>query len=236
MNAETLHAIDAIYLENFLEALLYKALYAEGELRACLRHAETLSGTEYLSPDCRSRYEKIRKRLAPLVSKLGEFTGDLYRGGELTSDYEPLVHWELIEDVPEHESRAVIERLELAERELLTNLNHIGKSLVSTTASNVSWESSARIKTYLKLKSIPERPCYQDTTMVQFCASPPFHTAHYFAKLPVETYADNERYPWLLDDELFPLVYLPLFENLEIELEVRGTMTNSGNKDNKRCG
>ena len=68
MKVETLHAIDALYLENYLQTLLYKACHAESGLREHLRQAEVLSATEDLSSDCRSRYENVAKRLAPLVS------------------------------------------------------------------------------------------------------------------------------------------------------------------------
>lgn len=224
MNAETLHAVDALYLENFLQTLLYKACHADGELRECLRQAEALSRTVNLSSDCRSRYAEVTKRLAPLVSELDEIMGDLYTGGKLASECEPLVQWGLVESVPEYETCAVIERLDLAERELITTLNKIGKNLASTPKANVSWDSQARIRTYLKLKPIPERPCYQADSMVRFCASPPYVEAYYFAKLPAESNASCSDSPWLLDSEFVPLTALPLFEDIEIELEVRGAI------------
>lgn len=221
MNTETLHAIDALYLDNFLQTLLYKACHTEGELRECLRQAETLSGTEYLSSDCRSRYEKVAKRLAPLVTELEEIMGDLYVGGKLASDSEPLVQWGLVETLPEHETRTVIERFNSAERTVFSALNHIGKRLSSMPEANVLWTAHARVRTYLKLRSIPDRPCYQGESMIRFCASPPYQTASYFAKLP-ETDAGDSDSPWLLDSEFIPLTALPLFEDLGIELEIHG--------------
>lgn len=222
MNAETLHAIDALYLENFLQTLLYRACHAEGELRECLRQADALSATEALSSDCRSRYAEVAKRLSPLVTELEEIMGDLYTGGKLASDCEPLVQWSLVETVPEYETRLVLERLEFAERELITALNRVGDSLVSTPEANVSWDSQARIRAYLKLKPIPERPCYQTDSMLRFCASPPYQSAYYFAQLPDKANADSSNPPWLLDAEFVPLTVLPLFEDIEIELEVHG--------------
>lgn len=234
MNGETLHAIDALYLESFLGSLLYKALDAECELRACLRHAQTLSGTDYLSPDCRSRYAAIRRRLEPLVSELEELTGDLYSGGKLASDSEPLVQWGLIEPVPEYETKQVIERLESAEQQLISTLNQVGARLGALPRSSVSWASQARVKTYLKLRPIRERPCYQDTTIVRFCASPPYQSAHYFAELPEKVNDESTGDPWLLDAELLPLTTLPLIEDVEIELEVQGEMGTSGDEQRGR--
>lgn len=234
MNGETLHAIDALYLENFLASLLYKALDAECELRACLRHAQTLGGTDYLSPDCRSSYEKIRQRLEPLVSELEEFAGDLYSGGKLASDCEPLVQWGLIEKVPKYEKKQVIERLESAEQQLIATLNQIGASLGALPRAQISWASQARVKTYLKLRPIRERPCYQDTTIVRFCASPPYQLAHYFAELPEKVNDGSTGDPWLLDAEFLPLATLPLIEDVEIELEIQGEMGALGDEQRGR--
>lgn len=234
MNAETLHAVDALYLENFLQTLLYKVCHAEGELRECLRQAEALSGTEKLSLDCRSRYAAVTQRLTPLVTELEEIIGDLYAGGKLASDCEPLVQWGLVESVPEYETRSVIQQLDLAERELITTLNRIGRSLVSTPETNVSWDSQARIRAYLKLKPIPERPCYQAEFMVRFCTSPPYRSTYYFAKPPPEADAGCSNSPWLLDSEFAPLTVLPLFEDVEIELEIRGDVITSWNDQNQR--
>jgi hypothetical protein len=224
MKVETLHAIDALYLENYLQTLLYKACHAESELREHLRQAEVLSATEGLSSNCRSRYENVAKRLAPLVAELEEIMGDLYVGGKLASDSEPLIQWGLVETIPEHETSAVIERLNLAERTVISALNHIGCRLASMPDAKVFWAAHARVRTYLKLKSIPDRPCYQDKSMVRFCASPPYQTASYFAKLS-ETDAGNSDSPWILDSEFIPLTALPLFEDLEIELDIHGNVT-----------
>lgn len=234
MNGETLHAIDALYLENFLGSLLYKALDAECEMRACLRHAQTLSGTDYLSPDCRSRYEKIRQRLEPLVSELEELAGDLYSGGNLASDCEPLIQWGLIETVPEYETKQVIERLESAEWQLISTLNRVGTSLGALPGAGISWASQARVKTYLKLRPIRERPCYQNTTIVRFCASPPYQLVHYFAALPEKVNDGSTGDPWLLDAELLPLTTLPLIDDVEIELEIQGEMGTSGDEQRGR--
>lgn len=235
MNTETLHAIDTIYLENFLQTLLYNAIDVGCTLGEALRQAETLSGTEYLSPDCRSRYEKIAKRLAPLVSELKEIMDDLYVGGKLASEYEPLVQWGLIESIPEHETRAVLERLNLAERELIASLNCIGASLLSTPEANVFWSSQARVKANLKLKPIPGRPCYQDKSMIRFCASPPWQGVHFFAELPAEEIPRCSLDPWLLDSGFVPLTELPLFEDIEIELEIHGDVIGaSSNEINRR--
>lgn len=225
MNAETLHAVDALYLENFLQTLLYKTLDADGELCEFLKQAETLSNTTYLSEDCRSRYAKIAKRLEPVVAALEGIAGDLYTGGELASDCDPRVQWGLVENIPEYESRAVIERLETKERELIATLNHIGKSLSSMPEAHVLWNPRARVRPYLKLRPIPERPCYQDDSMVRFCASPPYLAASYFAEPPTEIGEDGSRCPWLLDAEFSPLTNLPLFEDIEIKLEIRGDVT-----------
>lgn len=222
MNAETLHAIDALYLDNFLQTLLYRTLHAEGELRECLRQADVLSETEALSSDCRSRYAEITKRLSPLVTELDEIIGDLYTGGKLASDCEPLIQWGLVETVPECETRSVLERLDLAERELIAALNRVGERLLSTPVANISWGSQARIRAYLKLKPIPERPCYQAESMLRFCASPPYLSAHYFAQLPEKANAAPPNSPWLLDSDFDLLTLLPLFEDIEIELEVCG--------------
>lgn len=227
MNKETLHAIDALYLENFLQTLLYRACEADGELRESVRHAELLSSEDNLSEDCRSRYVAVVKRLRPLLSELEEIVGDLHTGGKLSSDCEPLVQWGCVESVPEYETRAVLEQLNLAERELITTLNHIGTSLVAKPESNVSWNSQARVRGYLKLKPIPARPCYQHSSLVRFCANPPYQAAHYFAKLPGETDVSRPSSPWLLDSEFNSLIMLPLFEDIEIELEVRGEVITS---------
>lgn len=227
MNTEALHAIDALYLENFLQTLLYRACEADGELRECLRHAELLSSEENLSEDCRSRYVAVVKRLRPLLSELKEMEGDLHTRGKLASDCEPLVQWGCVESVPEYEARAVHEQLNLAEREVITTLNHIGTSLFAKPEVNVSWSSQVRVKGYLKLKPIPARPCYQHSSLVRFCANPPYQTAHYFAELPGETNGSRSSSPWLLDSDFSSLIMLPLFEDIEIELEVRGDLITS---------
>lgn len=233
MNAETLHAVDALYLENFLQTLLYRACDADGELRECLQQAEALSSTTNLSADCRARYVEIVKRLRPLVSKLENIVGDLHTGGKLASDCEPLVQWGLVESIPDYETRAVIEQFNLAEQKLMAALNHIGNGLASMPDVNVLWNSQARVRTYLKLKPIPERPCYQADSMVRFCASPPYQGSHYFAKFQATANASCSDSLWLLDSEFSSLTALPLFEGVEIELEVRGDMITSSNDRNK---
>lgn len=234
MNAETLHAVDALYLEHFLRTLLFQALNASAELCEPFKQAEALSATENLSPDCRSRYAEVTKRLGPLVSELRALVDDLQIGGKLQSEYEPLVQWGLIETIPEHETRTVIERLNLAERELITTLNHIGKSLVSSPEANVSWDSSARVRTYLTLKPIPERPCYQAGSMLRICASPPWDYVCYFTEFQAEANTSCSDITWLLDSDLQSLVLLPLFEDIEIDLEVRGDMIASWHDHTKR--
>lgn len=233
MNADTLHAVDALYLENFVQTLLFRALDAKGELRESLKQAEALSATENLSPDCRSRYAEVAKRLGPLVSELSELAGDLYIGGKFASDCEPLVQWGRVESVPEYETRAVIEQFNLAEQKLMAALNHIGDCLASMPEANVLWNSQARVRTYLKLKPIPGRPCYQADSMVRFCASPPYQGVYYFTKSQAEGNASYSDATWFLDPEFDPLTVLPLFEDIEIELEVRGDMITSSNDRSK---
>lgn len=226
MNAETLHAVDALYLENFLQTLLYRALHAGGELRECLRHAEALASEVHLSSDCRARYGEIVKRLNPVVSAIEDIAGDLYAGGNLASDCEPLVQWGLVDAVPEHETRAVIERLSTAEQKLIAGLNQIGQCLLSEKEAGLSWGSQARVKAYLKLKPIPVRPCYQADSMLRFSASPPHRGVNFFADIRPNPEASGPQCPWLLDSEYSSLTLLPLFEDVEIEIEISGEVTS----------
>lgn len=226
MNAETLHAVDALYLENFLQTLLYRALHAEGGLRECLKHAEALGGEVNLSSDCRTRYGEVAERLSTVVSALEDIAGDLYAGGDLASDGEPLVQWGLIETVPEYETSSVIERLNTVERELIASMNQVGQCLISKTEANLSWSSQARVKAYLKLRPIPERPCYKADSMLRFSASPPHRGVHFFADIRQDTEASRSEYPWLLDSEYSSLLLLPLFEDVEIEVDISGDVTS----------
>lgn len=219
-NPATLHAIDALYLGNFRQTLFHKVLHAQLELRAHLKHAEALVQATEISPDCRKQYAKIIQRLSLPVSVLGDIVNDMYDVDLSGEEAGEPVQWGLIETIPEGETRAIISRLDAVEQETIKALNGIGEALTSLPAVKPTWSQWARLRVYHKLKPIPERPCYKAGSIVRFNGSPPFHDAFCFAKPPTDAECDPASH-YLLDAEFMPLVWLPLLDDVEVEIEIK---------------
>lgn len=219
-NTETLHAIDALYLGNFRQTLFHKILHAQQELREYLKQAEALVLAIEVSPDCRRQYAEIVQRLLPPVSELEEISNDMYDVCLSGADTGEPVQWGLVETITEDETRAVISRLDAVEQETIKTLNSIGDALTSLPAVTASWNQWARLRVYYKLKPIPERPCYKHDSIVRFNGSPPFLDAFCFAKPPIDA-ESNPASHYLLDAEFMPLIYLPFFDDVEVEIEFK---------------
>lgn len=233
MDGATLHAVDMLFLKNFLQDLLLKVCGSKSELHESLRQASALSGEDCLSPDCRLYYAKTTKRLLPLVTALDEIMDDLCSAGETMPDCEfPLLRKGGNDQ--ETETCAAIQRFGLVERQLIISLNHIGRQLVSIPEANIAWDSQALIRVFLRLTPIPERPCYQSESMLRFATSLPHLSAHYFAEPPTEASLVGANSSWLIDSEHIPLVVLSLVEDIEIELEVLGDVVTCANDKRRR--
>ena len=233
MNGATLNEVDMLFLNNFLQTVQLKASRSKNELYESLRQARALSREDSLSPDCRLHYAKTAKRLLPLVTALGEIMDDLSSAGKIMSDCELPLRRENESD-RETETRAAIQRLGFVERQLIISLNHIGEKLVSMPEANVAWDSQALMRVFLRLKPIPERPCYGAEAMLRFATSLPHLSAHYFAGPSTETSIGCAISSWLLDSEHIPLVALSLVEDVEIELEVLGDVIICSSDEHKR--
>lgn len=219
-NTDTLHAIDTLYLGNFRQTLFHKILYAQLELREYLKHAEALVLAMEISPDCRKQYAEIIQQLSPPVSMLEAISHDMYDGYSSEAGTGEPVQWGLVETIHEDETRAVISRLDVVEQETIKTLNSIGEALTSLPAITASWKQWARLRVFFKLKPIPERPCYNPDSIVRFNGTPPFLDAFCFAKQPIDA-ESNPASHYLLDAEFVPLIYLPLFDDVEVEIEVK---------------
>lgn len=218
-NTETLHAIDALYLGNFRQTLFHKILHAQLELREYLKQAEALVLAIEVSPDCRRQYAEIVQRLLPPVSVLKEISHDMYNVCSSDADTCEPVQWGSADTIPEDETRAVISRLDAVEQETIKTLNSIGEALTSLPGVTASWNQWARLRVFYKLKPIPERPYYKHDS-VRFNGCPPFLDAWCFAKPPIDAESDPVSH-YLLDAEFMPLIYLPLLDDVEVEIEFK---------------
>lgn len=219
-NPAMLHAIDVLYLGNFRQTLFHKLLHAQLELREYLKHAEALAHAIEISPDCRKQYTKIIQRLSPPAGMLGEIAYSIYDVDLSGEEAGELVQWGLIETIPEEETRAIFSRLDVVEQETIKTLNGIGEALASLPGVKASWNQWARLRVFYKLKPIPERPCYKTDSIVRFNGSPPFLDAFCFSKPPTDTESDPASH-YLLDAEFMPLIWLPLLDDVEVEIEIK---------------
>ncbi len=232
MDGESLRAVDMLFLNNFLQALLFKACRSKSELYESLRQAQALSREDYLSPDCRLYYAKTAKRLSPLVTVLEKLMDELSSVGDIMSDTElPLQESKTDQGV---QTRAALQRFGLVERQLILSLNNLGRKLVSMSESNIAWDSQALIRVFLKLRPIPDRPCYQSASMLRFATGLPHLSAHYFSEPPTEASIACANSSWLVDSEHVPLAVLALVEDVEIELEILCDVITCSSDEHKR--
>lgn len=219
-NHKTLHAIDTLYLTNFHHTLLFVLVDAYVELRQYLKHAQALAQAIEVSSDCRKKYTEIVQRLSLPLSMLEEMADgmyDVYRSGDEIADP---VQWDGLETIPLTETRRIISQLDAVEQETIKTLNSIGEALTSKPIVAASWRQWARLRSFYKLKPVPERPCYKPDSAIRFCGSPPWDDAYCFAKPPTDFELDPESH-YLLNSEFMLLTWLPLFDDIEVEVEIK---------------
>lgn len=225
INKETLHAIDNLYLENFHQTLLHKVVHAYSEFRGSIRQAASITEAVEISPDCRIQYAEIIERLQPIVITLGQMADDMQTGNLPSPECAVPVQWSLVDTIPQAETNTVLDKIHSVEHEAIKTINLIGKSLTSLTGNTTSWSSTAVLRSFFKLKPIQERPCYSLWTVTDFCGSPPFQLASWKSHPQKNTAVDGDQQPFLLDSEFMSLTILPVFKNIEVNIEINGVIS-----------
>ncbi|MHB1144982.1 MAG: hypothetical protein ACYCZS_08810 [Thiobacillus sp.] len=214
MNADTLHAVDILYLQAFRQNLLADIQGACFSLKHHLRQSESLAMAQELPAAFQRNYGEIAERLAPLISALCSVL-DKLEGHRLSC--QSALNPADSEIIAGAEAAAAIAKLDAAEHQILDVLNDVGKSLAALPSSFISWDDSARLKTCVSLQRLAERPCYDLAPPVELRIHP-FLIAEYAAT----SQPKRGRWPHYLVDEMVPAGLLPWVDGIRIEVEVRG--------------
>jgi len=222
MNADTLHAVDTLYLQMFQQNLLAELRRAHIMFRHHLKQSESLAIAQELSACFRKNYAEISECLLPLIDALASMESDL-GSGSLSWKMQPDERGpiETVEPGKTDKTEEIIAWLDATELDILDVLNGVGERLATLPRSIVSWSDCGFFSVHVELKRLPERPCYHVDTPIDIRSQPDF-CADYFARKDIDKSLQNDAWPHYLLDELVPLTLLPLIEDLRIEMDVHG--------------
>jgi hypothetical protein len=218
LNANTLRAVDTLYLRAFHQNLLADILQARISLKQHHEQAGALALAKELPPSIRQSYAGVAERLLPPLSALSGLLDDIEAGALSWRGAAPRPEDRFSATAPEVISE-VISRLDIAEHEILGVLNEVGDSLAELAPSIISWDDCARLKTYVILERLAERPCYEEIQI--HLKLQPFLIAEYKTNQRNDS---NPRVQWphWLVDEMLPIELLPNLDGVKIEMEARG--------------
>lgn len=214
MNADTLHAVDTLYLQAFRQNLLADIQGACFSLKQHLRQSVSLAMAQELPAAFRRDYGEIAERLPPLISALCNVLYELE--GHRLSCQSALKPADSEITAPTEAAEAMA-MLDAAEHQVLDVLNDVGKSLAALPPSIISWDGCARLRTCVILQRLAERPCYDLAPPVDLRIHP-FLIAEYAATPQPK----RGRWPHYLVDEMVPAGLLPWVDGIRLEVEVRG--------------
>lgn len=216
MNADTLHAVDTMYLQAFRQNMLADIQRAYFSLKQHLRQSASLAVAVELPAAFQRSYGEIAGRLPPLISAIRNVLDEL-EGRRLScqSAWKPADS----EITTLAEVAGAITMLDAAEHEILKVLNDVGKSLAALPPSIISWDSCARLRTCVILQRLAERPCYDEIQID--LQTRPFLIAEYTSTRREDADPCGQ-WPHYLVDELVPIKLLPLLDDVWIEVEVCG--------------
>lgn len=219
MNADTLHDVDALYLQMFQQNLVAELRRARFYLQLHLKQSESLAMANELPPGFRKKYAEISERLLQLADAFGNMEDDLNSSDLSLQRVSQLDEWERLDVAPE-EIGEMIDWLDDTEIEILDVLSNVGERLATLPRSIVSWGDCGLFSVHVELKRLAERPCYHLDAPIDIRSQPDF-CADYFARKNYDR-SQSGQWPHYLLDELLPLTLLPLIERLWIEMDAHG--------------
>ncbi|OYW40433.1 MAG: hypothetical protein B7Z35_01200 [Hydrogenophilales bacterium 12-61-10] len=220
VNAETLHAVDTLYLQGFQQNLLAEIRRARFSLKQYHQQGESLAKAEELPLACQQYYGEISARLLPLINMLGSMLSGLESGDLSWQAATPTLEEDLIEATTSEDDKGIIGRLDSVEQEILVVLDKVGDSLAALPRSIIAWDDCGQFRVHALLKRLPQRSCYDLDIPIDFHIQP-FLIADYFANRK-RGKRQCVLWPHYLIDEVIPLNLYPLIEDLWVDMEIRG--------------
>lgn len=213
LSAETLRAIDVLYLDNFRASVHFKVVQSYFSLKGLQQHAQGAMQAMEILPDCRDQYEKFSERLTPLVAGLNQLVTDFFGQTNHDTASEIPVQWDFVEIPAVDEEEMAVTTLTAAGLSAIEVLKvRVGRALSQVSDSGVAWGGWFQIQPHLTLKPIPERPFYQSGEMLPFCGSLHQLDVHWQSLL------NKPLTPLFLDSALCPLARLPQFDCVDMTI------------------
>lgn len=218
MNAETLHAVDILYLQVFQQNLLAEIRRARISFKQHHQQSASLANAKELPPDFKQNYRETSKRLLPLINMLGRMLEVLESGNSSWQVSQP--GDDHVETTSLDGTKRVIDLLDTAEQEILDVLNMVGVCLTDLPRSIIGWHDCGQFRVHVLLKSLPNRPCYDLEVPIDFHTHP-FLIAEY-RDSKKQLNRQRSQWPHYLIDEVMPLGLYPLIDDLWVDMNIRG--------------
>lgn len=183
--------------------------------------SESLSAADELPDEFRAHYAHQGRQLRPLIGEMVKIMDDVGLDSSGDGALKILYAAEVLAENIQPKITKAIDRLGVAEYDMIQVLNGVGRALQSTSVSMVTWEDGAEFEALIELHEVPERRCYTNHFPAAVRIDIPLY-ADYFAVADSAEATKRRRPHYLLAGHLMPSQLVPLIRDIRFEVVVWG--------------